>query len=57
MKLTAAPASAKEQGAARPPDRAAVQARPAGRITAALWVATLLAAIAGLALTLVAWAT
>ena len=55
VKRTTAPASAEDQGAAGPPDRAAVQARPVGRITAALWAATLLAALAGLALTLVAW--
>ena len=55
MKLTAAPASAEDLGAAGPPDRAAVQARPVRRITAALWAVTLLAALAGLALTLVAW--
>ena len=55
MKLTAAPASAEDWSTAGPPDRAAVQARPVRRITAALWIATLLAALAGLALTLVAW--
>ena len=54
-KLTAAPASAEDWSTAGPPDRAAVQARPVRRITAALWIATLLAALAGLALTLVAW--
>ena len=55
VKRTTAPASVEDLGAAGPPDRAAVQARPVGRITAALWAATLLAALAGLALTLVAW--
>ena len=55
VKCTTAPASVEDLGAAGPPDRAAVQARPVGRITAALWAATLLAALAGLALTLVAW--
>jgi signal transduction histidine kinase len=53
VKLTAAPASAKE-GVARPPDRAAVQARPVGRITAGLWAAVTLAALAGAAMTIVA---
>jgi signal transduction histidine kinase len=55
VKLTAAPASAEDLDAAGPPDRAAAQTGPAGRITAALWATTLLAALAGLALTLVAW--
>ena len=55
MKLTAVPASAEDQNAAGPPERAAAQAWPVGRITAALWAATLLAALAGLALTLVSW--
>ena len=55
VKRTTAPASAEGRGAAGPPGRAAAQARPVGRITAALWAATLLAALAGLALTLVAW--
>ena len=55
VKRTTAPASVEDLGAAGAPDRAAVQARPVGRITAALWAATLLAALAGLALTLVAW--
>ena len=55
MKLTAVPASAEDQNAAGPPERAAAQAWPVGRITAALWAATLLAALAGLALTLISW--
>ena len=55
VKRTTAPASVEDLGAAGAPDRAAVQARPVGRVTAALWAATLLAALAGLALTLVAW--
>jgi signal transduction histidine kinase len=55
MKLTAAPASAEDQGAAGPPDQTAVQLRPVRRITAALWAATLLAALAVLALTLITW--
>jgi signal transduction histidine kinase len=55
MKLTAVPASAEDQNAAGPPERAAAQAWPVGRITAALWAATLLAALAGLALTLINW--
>jgi signal transduction histidine kinase len=55
MKLTAAPASAEEQGTAAPPERAAAQAWPVGRITAALWAATLLAALAAAALTLIEW--
>lgn len=54
MKLTTASASAEGQGAAGP-GRTAVQARSAGRMTAALWVVTLLAALAGLALTLITW--
>jgi signal transduction histidine kinase len=55
MKLTAAPASAEDQGAAGPPDQTAVQLRPVRRITAALWAVTLLAALAVLALTLITW--
>jgi signal transduction histidine kinase len=55
MKLTAVPASTEDQNAAGPPERAAAQAWPVGRITAALWAATLLAALAGLALTLISW--
>ena len=55
MKLTAAPASAQDQGAAGLPARAAVPARrPSMRLIAALWAATVLAAMAGSALTLVA---
>ena len=54
MRLTA-PASAKDQGVASPPEQAAAPARLAGRITAALWAATLLAALAELALTVVTW--
>ena len=55
MKLTAVPASAEDQSTAGPPDRTAVQIRPVKRITAALWAATLLATLAGLALTLITW--
>ena len=55
MKLTAAPASAEDWSTPGPPDQAAAQTRPVGRITAALWAATLLAALAGLALTLITW--
>ena len=54
MRLTA-PASAKDQGVASPPEQAAAPARLAGRITAALWAVTLLAALAELALTVVTW--
>jgi signal transduction histidine kinase len=55
MKLTAAPASAKDWSTAGPPDRTAVQVRSVRRLTAALWAATLLAALAVLALTLIIW--
>jgi signal transduction histidine kinase len=55
MKLTAAPASAEDRGAAAPPERAAAQAWPVGRITAALWAATLLTSLAAVALTLLTW--
>jgi len=55
MKLTDAPASAEDWSTAGPPDRTAVQIRPVRRITAALWAATLLAALAVLALTLITW--
>jgi signal transduction histidine kinase len=55
MKLTAAPASAEDRSADRPPDRTAAQARPVRHITAALWAATLLAALAVLVLTLITW--
>jgi len=55
MKATAAPASPEDWGTAGPPDRTAVQIRSVGRITAALWAATLLAALTGLALTLITW--
>jgi signal transduction histidine kinase len=55
VKLTAAPASAEDQAAAGPPERATAAARPVGRIAAALWAVTLLAALAGLALTVVTW--
>ena len=55
MKLTDAPASAEDWSAAGPPDRIAVQVRPVRRITAALWAVTLLAALAGLALTVITW--
>jgi signal transduction histidine kinase len=41
--------------AAGPPERAVVQARPVRRIAAALWAATLLAALAGLALIVITW--
>jgi hypothetical protein len=43
------------QATAAPPERAATQAWPVRRITAALWAATLLAALAVLALTLIIW--
>jgi len=55
MKLTAAPASVEDRSTTGPPDRTAVQIRPVRRITAALWAATLLAALAVLALTLITW--
>ncbi len=55
MRLTAAPASAEDWSTAGPPDRTAVQIRPVRRLTAALWAATLLAALAVLALTLIIW--
>jgi signal transduction histidine kinase len=55
MRLTAAPASAEDWSTAGPPDRTAVQVRSVSRITAALWAATLLAALAVLALTLITW--
>ena len=55
VKLTAAPASAEDQGAAGLPERAAVPARrPPVRVITALWAVTVLAAMAGAALTLVA---
>ena len=50
-----APASAKGKGVASPPEQAAARARLAGRITAALWAVTLLAALAELVLTVVTW--
>jgi signal transduction histidine kinase len=53
MKPAAAPASAEDQGA-RPPARTAVRARLVMRLTGALWSATLIAALAGVALTIVA---
>ena len=43
------------QATAAPPERAATQARPVRRITAALWAAALLAALAVVALTLITW--
>jgi signal transduction histidine kinase len=55
MKLTAAPASLEDWSTAGPPDRTAVQVRSVRRITAALWAVTLLAALVGLALTVVTW--
>ena len=55
MRLTAAPASAEDWSTAGPPDRTAVQIRPVRRLTAALWAATLQAALAVLALTLIIW--
>ena len=55
MKLTAAPASAAGRGAGGPPEQATAQARPVGRIAAALWAATLLTSLAAVALTLIAW--
>ena len=55
MKLTAAPASAEDWSTAGPPDRTALQIRSVRRLTAALWAATLLAALAVLALTLIIW--
>jgi len=55
MKVTAAPASAEDRSRAGPLDRTAVQIRPVRRVTAALWAATLLAALAVLALTLITW--
>ena len=55
MKLTAAPASAEDQGAAGLPERTAVPAlRPPMRVIAALWAMTVLAAMAEAALSLVA---
>jgi signal transduction histidine kinase len=55
MKLTAAPASPEDWSTAGPPDRTAVQVRSVRRLTAALWAATLLAALAVLALSLIIW--
>ena len=55
MKPTAAPASAEGQGASGLPERAgALARRPSTRVVAALWAATVLAAIVEAALTLVA---
>ena len=55
VKLTAAPASAEDQGAAGLPERTAVPAlRPPMRVIAALWAMTVLAAMAEAALSLVA---
>jgi len=55
VKLTAAPASAEDQGATGASGRAAAPGRrPSGRLITALWAATVLAAVAGAALTLVA---
>ncbi len=55
MKPTAAPASAEGQGASGLPERAgALARRPSTRVVAALWAATVLAAMAEAALTLVA---
>ena len=54
MKLTTAPASAEGRGAAPPPERTAVHIRPVRRIAAALWAVTLLAALAGAAMTIAA---
>jgi signal transduction histidine kinase len=42
-------------GAAGPPEQTSTQVWPVGLITAGLWAVTLLAALAGLALTLIAW--
>jgi signal transduction histidine kinase len=42
-------------GAAGPPEQTSTHVWPVGRITAGLWAVTLLAALAGLALTLIAW--
>jgi hypothetical protein len=55
VKRTTAPASAEGQAAAGPPEQATTEAWPVGRITAALWAATLLTALAAVALTLIAW--
>ena len=55
MKLTAAPASAEDWSTAGPPDRTTLRIRSVGRITAALWAATLLTSLAAVALTLIAW--
>jgi signal transduction histidine kinase len=55
VKLTAASASAAGRGAAGPPEQATAQARPVGRIAAALWAATLLTSLAAVGLTLIAW--
>jgi hypothetical protein len=55
VKRTTAPASAEGQAAAGPPEQATTETRPVGRITAALWAATLLTALAAVALTLIAW--
>ena len=54
MKLTAAPASAEGRGAAPPLERTAVHIRSVRRIAAALWAVTLLAALAGAAMTIAA---
>jgi signal transduction histidine kinase len=55
MKLTTARASPEDWSTAGPPDRTAAQIRSVRRTTAALWAATLLAVLAGLALTLITW--
>jgi hypothetical protein len=55
MKPTAAPASADGQGASGLPERAdALARRPSTKVVAPLWAVTVLAAMAGVALTLVA---
>jgi len=56
MKLTAVPASVENQGTAGPPEPFAAAARRSSTwVTAGCWAAVVLAAIAGVALTLVAW--
>jgi signal transduction histidine kinase len=54
VKLTVVPASAEDQGAAGARGQAGVRGRPSGWVIAALWAASVLAAMAAAALTLVA---
>jgi hypothetical protein len=54
-KPATAPAGTDCQATAAPPERAVTQAGSVRHITAALWAATLLAALAVLTLTLITW--